>query len=143
MLVAVVLAMSILGMLSMMNARSDMAMARRSAQQAAAVAALDCASEESLALLDSILAECAAVSADDAAFLAGIETALPEGFILQDGLVCWTETGEGGRSLECAAKIAPLGAAEPRLSWAVHRHLAEIPGEYEGDFFELEGDFFL
>ena len=142
MLVAVVLAMSILGMLSMMNARSDIAMARRSAGVAEAVAALDSASEESLAVLDGILAECAAAAADDADYLASIEQALSEGFTLQNGLVCWNETGMDGRTLECAAEIAPLGE-NIRLKWAVHRHWTEIPGEYADDFFDFEGDIFL
>ena len=64
------------------------------------------------------------------------------GFALQDGLVCWTETGMDGRTVECAAEIAPLGE-NIRLKWAVHRHWTEIPGEYADDFFDIEGDIFL
>ena len=86
-LIAVVTAMSILGLLSLMNARTDLQMARRSARVAADVAALDAASEESLACLDAIIAACAAEDEDE--FLARVEESLPEGMILDGRTVLW------------------------------------------------------
>lgn len=129
MLVAVVLAMSILGLLSMMSARSDLRIARRSADVARMTAALDAQSEESLAALDGLLASCAAQANNDESYISLVKEGLPGGMVLQNRTVFWTETGDEGRKLECGAEIAPLGA-DHRLEWSVHRHYAELEGDY-------------
>ena len=127
-LIAVVTAMSILGLLSLMNARTDLQMARRSARVAADVAALDAASEESLARLDAIIAACAAEEEDE--FLARVAQSLPDGMTLDGRTVLWEETGADGRTLECGARLAPAGS-DPRIEWTIHRHWAGIGGEEE------------
>lgn len=128
MLVAVVLAMSLLGMLSLMNAKSDLQMARRRADVAEAAAALDAASESSFARLDALLAECADGAENHQAYLDRAAAALPEGVEMQKDLLCWEEIGADGRGMECAAKIAPLGE-EIRLHWEIHRHWTDIEGD--------------
>ena len=130
MLIAVVLAMSILGLLSLMNARTDVQMARRSAGVAENAAALDAASERSLARLDEVLRTCAAQAGSDEDYIALVAENLPEDMVLEGREVLWTETGADNRTLECGAEIAPLGA-EKRLSWSIHRHFTE----FEGDLF--------
>ena len=127
-LIAVVTAMSILGLLSLMNARTDLQMARRSARVAADVAALDAASEESLARLDAIIAACAAEEEDE--FLARVAQSLPDGMTLDGRTVLWEEIGADGRTLECGARLAPAGS-DPRIEWTIHRHWAGIGGEEE------------
>lgn len=129
MLVAVVLAMSLLGTLSLMNARGDLHMARRRVDIAVSAAELDAAGEASFAQLDAMLAECAAQAENNEDYLARVEEMLPVEYELVDGLISWTETGAESRCLECAVRIAPLGE-EVRLSWEIHRHWADIEGDY-------------
>lgn len=127
-LIAVVTAMSILGLLSLMNARTDLQMARRSAAVAADVAALDAASEASLARLDALAAACAAENEEE--FLAELAGKLPEDMLLDGRTVLWTEYGADGRTLECGAEIAPMGEM-PRIQWTIHRHWAGLGGDFE------------
>lgn len=127
-LVAVVMAMSILALLSLMNARTDLQMAQRSARVAENAAALECASEESFARLDGIVAAC--TGADEAEFLAQIARSLPAEMCLQGRVVLWTEQSADAGALECGAEIAPMGET-PRIQWTIHRHSAELGGELE------------
>lgn len=127
-LVAIVTAMSILGLLSLMNARTDLQMARRNAGVAADVATLEAASEENFARLDTIIAAC--TGEDEAAFLAQIAQKLPAEMELQGRSVLWMESGADGRTLECGVEIAPMGET-PRIYWTIHRHLAGFGGELE------------
>lgn len=132
-LLFVITAMSILGLLSLMNARSDLLLARRSAQVAADMATLDAASEESFARLDAVLVACATAdngANDEEAFLSRVEGNLPEGMELKDRVVYWTEIGAEKRRLECATEILPMGG-EKRIQWTLHRHWMETEGERE------------
>lgn len=127
-LLIVVTSMSILGLLSLMNARADLQMARRSARVTECTAALDAASEEDFARLDALAAACG--ETDDAAFLGWINRNLPEGMALEGRVVRWVQCGEDGRTLECGVEIAPVGET-PRIKWIIHRHCAELGGELE------------
>ena len=130
-LVAVVTAMSILGLLSLMNSRTDLQMARRGASVAEDVAALEAASEASFARLDAIVAACVAENLEnEESYLARIERLLPENMELSGRAVLWQETGEDARALECGVEIAPMGET-PRIYWTIHRHYAGIGGELE------------
>lgn len=128
-LLFVVTSMSILGLLSLMNARSDLLLARRAAQVAADMAALDAASEESFARLDAVLLACAGVD-DGEALLSRAAELLPDDMEIKENTVCWTETGAAGRRLECAAEILPMGG-EKRIQWTLHRHWVETEGEWK------------
>lgn len=125
MLIVVVLSMSVLGMLAMMNARSDNRLSMRSAEVTEQVYALSAQAERTLAQIDGALADCAAQAADDAEYLALAAAALPQGATLQDRAVRWREEGEDGRSLICAVELAPLGES-PRMRWTEHKLYTEL-----------------
>lgn len=125
MLIAVVLSLSALCVLSLMSARSDLQLARRSTAVTEETARLNAASERSMAALDAVLLACAD-AADDEEYLSRVAKSLPENMILEDRTVLWTETGDDC-ALECAAAIAPLGET-PRANWTIHRHLAGFGG---------------
>lgn len=130
-LLFVVTTMSILGLLSLMNARSDLLLAQRAAQVAADMAALDAVSEESFARLDAVLLACADDETnDEEAYLSRAAEMLPDGMEIKENTVCWMETGAAGRRLECAAEIFPMGG-EKRIQWTLHRHWVEMEGERE------------
>ncbi len=114
-LIFVVLALSILGMLSLMNSRSDIRLSERSVQAAQAVYALQTAAEEKRADLDSVLCLAAQEADSQEAYVSAIGAALPEDVEWADGVLSWKET-DGFRSLNCALETQPLGAQE-RTRW--------------------------
>ena len=125
-LIFVVLALSILGMLSLMNSRNDIRLSERSVQVAQAVYALQTAAEEKRAALDSVLCQAAQESGSQEAYESAIEAALPEGVEWADGVLSWEET-DGFRSLNCALETQPLDAQE-RTRW-IHFELTAVTEE--------------
>ena len=121
-LLAVVLAMSALGVLTLLSARGDEVLSERAARVAESVARLDVRAEESLAALAA-----APTDQGEAAYRAAVAAALPEGMTLdaEAGVVRWVESAEDGRSLVCAAALAPAGEF-PRLDWLEHRLVTEL-----------------
>lgn len=107
-LIVVILSMSVLGILSLMNARSDYKLSERNTQVAEAVYALHAKAEETLAELDTKVGACAAAAEDEDAFLAVLAAALPQGMQLEGREISWTET-DGLRTLECRAEITQKG----------------------------------
>ena len=101
-LIVVILSMSVLGMLALMNARSDIRFTERSMRVIEAGYALNDRAEKSLAALDAAAAVCAETAEGDEAYLEA-----------------WTET-DGYRTLDCAVELLPLGET-PRLQWNTHR----------------------
>lgn len=132
MLIVVVLSMSVLGMLTLMNARGDERLSRRSVEVAEEIYQLDEGAERSLAALDGVLCAAAGEAADEAGYLALLAERLPEGMTLQGSAVTWLERGDGAKTLACAAEIAPLGSF-PRCYFVEHRLLSGIEDE-EGEF---------
>ena len=118
-LIVVILSMSVLGILALMNARSDSALSRRSIDVVAAGYALNDRAERALAQLDGVAATCAASCATEEEYLAAVRGRLPEGMLMDERLVTWSES-DSLRTLECAAALAPLGT-EPRVQWQTHR----------------------
>ena len=118
-LIVVILSMSVLGILALMNARSDSRLSRRSIEVVAAGYALNDAAEKSLAALDAAAVKCAAASDTDEAYIEALRGNLPAGMLLDGREVRWTET-DGYRTLDCTVEIAPLGEAT-RLEWLNHR----------------------
>lgn len=120
-LIVVILSMGVLGMLALMNARSDARLSARSAQVVAAGYALNDRAERDLAALDGVLSRCAKASDSDEAYLAAVRGSLPDGMLMAEGdrVVRWT-LSDGLRTLSCAVEVLPLGQDE-RLSWRVHR----------------------
>ena len=129
-LIAVVMSMSVLGVLSLVSARSDAKLSERSVAVAQSAAAIDVQGERSLALLDAALAACQDAE-NDAAYLQAVAKALPEGMHLMGRTVTWEESIEE-RKLECRAEIEKLGEF-PRVHWTAHRLYSEI---IEDDFDE-------
>ena len=128
-LVIVVLCMSILGLLSLMNARTDLRMARRSAEISEHMAALDVRAEEDFARLDALLASCGDAQSHEE-YTARAAQLLPEGMYMEKDTIYWTVQEDEARILECAALILPLGET-PRIQWIIHRHMPVLEDSYE------------
>ena len=120
MLIVVVLSMSVLGMLSMMNARSDNRLSMRSAEVTEEIYILSADAERSLALLDAVLADCAQQAEDDEAWLTLVGGSLPEGMTLSGRAVSWIEENEVGRKMICTVELADFGEY-PRTRWTEHK----------------------
>ena len=120
MLIVVVLAMSVLGVLALMNARSDNRLSIRSTEVAQEAYILSSRAERSLAELDAVLADCAARATDDENWLSLVAQALPEGMTMRHRTVRWMEQGEEGRDMICAVELMELGTY-PRTQWTEHR----------------------
>lgn len=128
-LVVVVLCMSILGLLSLMNARTDLRMARRSVEISEHMAALDVRAEEDFARLDALLASCGDAENFEI-YIARAAQLLPDGMCMEEDTVYWTVQEDETRILECAAQILPLGET-PRIQWIIHRHMPVLEDTYE------------
>ena len=121
-LIVVILSMGVLGMLALMNARNDARLSSRSTAVVVAGYELNDRAERRLAELDSAVAECAALSDGDDAFLTAVRGRLPEGMLMDGRMVTWSET-DGLRTLSCAVEVLPLGDGQ-RLAWRTHRMTA-------------------
>ena len=124
MLIVVVMGMSVLGVLAMMNSRSDNQLSMRGAEVAEQAYQLSSAAERSLAELDAVLLDCAAQAEDDASWLALVADALPEGMTMSERTVRWTEEG-GERQLKCAVELADFGE-ETRMRWTEHKLVTQL-----------------
>ena len=118
-LIVVILSMSVLGMLALMNARSDIRFTERSMRVIEAGYALNDRAEKSLAALDAAAAACAETAEGDEAYLEALKARLPQGMAMEGRAIAWTET-DGYRTLDCAVELLPLGET-PRLQWNTHR----------------------
>ncbi len=125
-LIFVVLALSILGMLSLMNSRNDIRLSERSVQVTQAVYALQTAAEEKRAALDALLCQAKEEADDDEAYFSAIQAGLPEDVEWDEGVLSWEET-DGFRSIYCALETQPLNAEE-RTRW-IHFELTAVTEE--------------
>lgn len=131
MLIVVVLSMSVLGMLTLMNARSDERLSTRSVEVAEEIYRLDERAEGSLAALDAALCALAEEASGEAAYRELLAARLPEGMTLEGATVRWRETDGGTKTLVCAAEIAPLGSF-PRCRMIERRLQSGMEDEAEG-----------
>ena len=120
-LIVVILSMGVLGMLALMNARSDAKLSERSMEVVAAGFELNDKAERGVAELDAVLARCGASTYSDEAFLAAVQGNLPDGMLMdsEKRIVSW-ELSDGLRTLSCAVEVLPQGGTE-RLRWREHR----------------------
>ena len=117
MLIAVVLALSVLTVLTMISARNDEALSQRSVETRQEVYGLFARAERSLAKLDAVVA--AAGKENPAEWLQTVRERLPEGMRMENDQVFWEEQTED-RMLECAVRLNAPGEG-PRTVWTLHR----------------------
>lgn len=118
-LIAVVLALSVLTVLTMISARNDEALSLRSEETQEEVYALFARGERSLAGLDAVLVKAGKDAEDMEEYLEEVQEDLPQGMTLREDQVFWTEKTEN-RALECGVRLLPPGGAE-RTRWTLHR----------------------
>ena len=123
-MVIVVLSTSALGILALMNARNDLSLSRRSLAVAEEIYELNERAENSLALLDGVLAACAAQTEDQDEYLTLISAALPEEMALAGRSVSWEERNGDNRVLYCTVELSNVGQT-PRVRWKAHKLAAE------------------
>lgn len=125
-LIIVTLSLCMLAMLSLISARNDANLSKRSANMIEQVYTLSSQSERSMARLDAVLVKCLKENpADEESYWELISKNIPEGMELDEGYVYWTEPLEN-RILECIAEIMPPDSKQ-RLKWAGHRLIVEEP----------------
>ncbi len=134
-LICVVLALSVLTVLTMISARNDESLSLRGEETRGEVYELFARGERSLAGLDAALVRAGKDAGGMEDYLAAVEAGLPEGMTLREDQVYWTEQTDT-RALECAVRLLPPGGAE-RAVWTLHRLGAgskweEEDGETEG-----------
>ena len=117
-LIVVVLAMSVLGMLALMNARSDSKLSHRSVEVIAAGYELNARAERSLSALDGLALKCRATAQSDEDYLAALQRNLPQGMLADGSTIYWSET-DGYRTLDCSVEVMPLNS-ETRFEWREH-----------------------
>ena len=120
-LVAVVVSMSVLGLLAMINARGDYRLTERTAAYAVSEYRAAEIAQYRLADLDAVLSVCAAESANDETYLRAVASALPEGMKMDGWKVSWEQQTQEGRILHCEVELFPLGSAE-RFVWREHAY---------------------
>lgn len=126
-LIFVVLAMSVLGMLSLMNSRNDMRLSERSVQVTEAVYALNVQAEEKRAQVEQLLESLRQSVKTDEEYLEKISQSLPDGMTLKDGALTWAES-DGFRHLSLALRVLPLEEGG-RTQWSRYRLTAETTEE--------------
>ena len=129
-LIFVVLALSVLGMLSLMNSRSDMRLSERSVQVAEAVYALNVRAEERRAWTEDLLDTLRQETEDADEILDRLSGALPDGMILEDDVMTWTES-DGFRQLSLGLKVLPSGEGSRTRWWVRYSLTSEIAEEEE------------
>ena len=128
-LIFVVLAMTVLGMLSLMNSRNDMRLSERSVQVTEAVYALNVRAEEKRAALEKILDTNRDGAQTDEAYLQKISEALPEEVTMEGDILSWSES-DGSRTLSCGVKVLPLSEGG-HGKWVLYRLTAETDDVWE------------
>ena len=129
-LIFVVLALSILGMLSLMTARNDLKFSERYAEVVQNVYRINELAEQHYAEADRLLASCAEKDLTGEACIALIGDDLPEEMTAEEDEIFWTEElpfdlntdpGDQGHimSLDCAMRILPPGSST-RSQWVRH-----------------------
>ena len=126
-LIVVVLSLCMLAMLTQIGARNDYNLASRSVEMIGRVYDISANSEERLAELDTILVRCQKETSDKEAYLAMIEENLPEGMVIDEDKVTWTEPLDN-RTLTCTVRILDPGTM-PRTEWIAHKLQVEEPEE--------------
>ena len=131
-LIVVALSLCMLAMLAQIGARNDASLASRSAEMITRVYELSDQSERRFAELDGVLARCQKEVQDMDTYLELVGKNLPEGMVLEENVVSWTEPLDN-RTMNCGVKLAEPGTML-RAEWVNYRLKVDEP---EGDDFEL------
>ncbi len=126
-LIFVELAMTVLGMLSLMTARNDLKFSERSAEVIEAVYQLNEQAEEHHMQVEELLAVLAAGSEDEESYLSSIEDVLPEDMTYYEGEIAWEESDES-RLIDCALEVLPL-SEKTRTKWIRHNLMGNTGDE--------------
>ena len=118
-LIVVILTMSVLGILALMNARSDSRLSQRSVQVVQAGYELNAQAERQLASLDMIAARFAGIAESDADYETAMRAYLPADMTMEGRTIRWS-LSDGLRTLDCAVTLNPLGG-ESRFTWVRHQ----------------------
>ena len=129
-LIFVVLALSILGMLSLLTARNDLKFSQRYAEVVQNVYRINELAEEHYAEADRLIAACAEQNLAGESCLAAAGDELPEGMAADGDEITWTEElafdlntapEDQGHimSLDCAVRVMPAGSSS-RMQWVRH-----------------------
>lgn len=124
-LVAVVITMAVLGLLSVLNVRSDVNLTRRSTQLITAQYDASAQAEADLARLDAVLVSARAQAQDDGSFLSLLAENLPEDMSVDGDLVSWDITVNDQSSLHCEVRVKNTAAAD-RLTWHCHAFVSSV-----------------
>ena len=122
-LILVVLTMSVLGMLSLMAAHSDLNLSARSAEVIQAVYELQEQAERTRAEIAGAVVQ----DPDGKGILLENPDAIPEGAELEEAQISWQET-DGVRTIDCAV-ILEQTADGIRVPWVRHTLTTVIDGE--------------
>ena len=115
-LIVVILTMSVLGIVSLMNARSGQKLSQRSAEVIRADYELYDRAERSLSALDALLSLYGGEGTREE-YLDAVRKNLPAGMSMDGDLITWTET-DGYRTLTCQVRLTDGG---DRFVWTMHR----------------------
>lgn len=141
-LIFVVLAMSVLGMLSLMNSRNDIRLSERSVAVMEAVYQLNAKAEETRAKLDAMLYALSQKAENNESYLSSVQEALADQATVHDNRISWNES-DGFRTIHCALEVLPLGSGE-RTRWVRHTLIVttseQEPGQSLSGFEFDDGD---
>ena len=135
-LIIVVVSMSVLGLLSLLSARGDYRLTQRARDFAVAERAASVEAQRNVAELDALLAKVTKISYNEDDYVTFVCSALPEGMTMDGRVVRWQETMSGGRVLQCAVELLPLGSSE-RYIWREHAFEAVEYDDYDRLNFDM------
>ena len=118
-LIVVILCMSVLGLLSLMNARNDISLSDRNARVVEVVYELNARAERSFSSLDKTVRKIRMEAENEEQYLEMVAANLPDGMLIDERVISWTESDEY-RQLECKVSLTSL-KEEKRLQWLTHR----------------------
>ena len=123
-LIFVVLTMTVLGMLSLLSARNDRNLSKRSVQVVEAQYRLMVAAEEKRAEIDRILAECSHNNATAEAYYEAVALALPDDCQMDGSIITFSVKDES-RTLLCKLSVNEPDSGYSRTEWQQHSLTAE------------------
>lgn len=126
-LIVVILSMSILGLLSYMMARNNLALTDRSARVTEEAYVVNSRAEKSFAQLDAVSVQAASETDSRDGYLEKLAEALPDNMSIDGDKVVWTEQ-EGTHTLDCEALLSDDEGGH--ISWGKHKMTVAMEGQW-------------